>query len=807
MAQEKDEAAIPGKAAPAKAASIPASPAEAAAGEAAPTERVARAESDTAAPDDATPPLASGDVKPDETVLPPDEPAPASPTDSNPEPAIPPSVAGPSSADATENTETDAATAVAAAEPKKIRRILPARPSTAALGAAAFTTRTPWTHLRKLTVTVIVAWVLVLAGLISDHLLGLSSLFCDGVYVLAAVVAGAFPALELVRRLRQFTVPTALLPLIAALGAWIVGDWRDAAILLACYTTLLALHELIVRRSERPVQMLVAARATEANLAASASPIPIKEVTVGDTIRVGKDEVVPLDGFVETGATTVDQSIVTGSSEPIEKQRGSDLYAGSRNLGSEIEVRVARRPSQRTITRVARLARQALPHPSRAQQMLDELAGKYALAMLVVGALALLVLLTAGDHSWETSLQRVVAFLIAASPAPLLLTVATAYRSAMANAIRNGVLFRGQDELEILGTVKTIAFDKTGTLTQGKPAVAGVVNCTTGWSDDEILLRAAAAELRSGHRLGGAIVNTVQARNLDIPAPSEYTPSPGKGIIATVDDRTVAVGNANLFAELGVNIWRAIEISADMRDDGQSAVLVGDRENVRGVIGVSDPLRPEAPNIVADLGNLKIRRTAMLTGDDEVVAKVIADDAGLREVYADLLPEEKLGVIRQMEQSAAVGVIAGAGENSPTLAIATSGIALGSVASDVTREPAGVLLFGGELSELPYAIWIAQIARRTTNVGLMLLIGVMAVLATGALVVGIPALVVILIAFVVTLAVLLAALRLLGLTRRLPRRRLVTELSSDSGEPAVVVALPKPRYVIDDDEDDDEDDL
>jgi cation transport ATPase len=228
---------------------------------------------------------------------------------------------------------------------------------------------------------------------------------------------------------------------------------------------------------------------------------------------------------------------------------------------------------------------------------------------------------------------------------------------------------------------------------------------------------------------------------------------------------------------------------------------------VRGVIGVSDPLRPEAPEIVADLGYLSIRRTAMLTGDDEVVAKVIADDAGLREVYADLLPEEKLGVVRQMEQGAPVGVIAGAGENSPTLAIATSGNALGSIASDVTREPAGVLLFGGELAELPFALWIAQIARRTTNVGLILLIGVMAVLATGALVVGIPPLAVILIAFVATLVVMLAGLRLLRLTRRMPRRRIVTERLSDSDTPAVLVALPKPRYVIDDDEGDDEDDL
>ena len=267
----------------------------------------------------------------------------------------------------------------------------------------------------------------------------------------------------------------------------------------------------------------------------------------------------------------------------------------------------------------------------------------------------------------------------------------------------------------------------------------------------------------------------------------------------------MAVGNANLFAELGVNIWRAIEISADMRDEGQSAVLVGDRENVRGVIGVSDSLRPNAPEIVDDLSHLKIRRTAMLTGDDEVVANVIASAAGLREVYADLLPEEKLGVVRQMEQSAPVGMIAGAGENSPTLAIATSGIALGSASSDVTREPAGVLLFGGELSELPFALWIAQTARRTTNVGIGLLIAVMAILATGALVVGIPPLAVILISFAVTLLVLLAGVRLLTVTRRMPRRRAIPAPLVDTDTPSATTPLPKPRYVIDDDEDDEDD--
>ena len=693
-------------------------------------------------------------------------------------------------------------------ETKTIRRILPARPSTTALGSASLAARAPWTQLRKLTLTVILAWVLFLLGLASVYLLGRSHLFTAGVFGLAAIVAGIFPIVGLVRQARGYTVPVALLPVIAAAGAMMIGHWRDAALLLACYASVLALHSRIVRQSEEPLHALAAARVSQATLSGSERALPLKEVTVRDTIRIEKDEIVPLDGYVDSGSTTVDQSIVTGSSVPVAKHRGSDLYAGSRNLAEPLDLRVARRPSQRTIVRVAKVAKTALPHPSRAQQMLEEIAGIYALAMLAVGALAFLVLLILGDHSWRIALERVVSFLIAAAPAALLLTIGTAYRAGMANALRHGVLFRGQDELEILGTVQTIAFDKTGTLTQGKPAVSGVVNCATGWSDDEILVWAASAELHSGHRLGRAIVDAAQERSLTVPEPAECIPSPGKGIVSTVENRTVAVGNANLFAELGVNIWRATEISADMRDEGRSAVLVGDRENVRGVIGVSDPLRPEAPEIVANLDSLRIRRTVMLTGDDEVVASVIADEAGLHEVYADLLPEEKLGVVRQMEQGAPVGMIAGAGENSPTLSIATAGIALGSIAADVTREPAGVLLFGGELSELPFALWIAQAARRTTNIGLVVLIGVMAVLATGALVVGIPPAAVILVWFVTTLAVLLAGLRLLHASRHLPRHRPVARFPAKEGDLSIPAGeLPKPRYIIDDDEDDDEDDL
>lgn len=776
MAHDKEAAAVPGEplpddalpAAGAPSHDLPATAADA------PADAIEGRESDVAAASDTEMPESAAAVA---------------------EPGSDPEVTG----------EEDTALVADAEPPKKLRRIGPARSSTPQTSHSVAAARQAWSLLRKLTIAVLLSWSLIAIGVIAHRLLGRSPHFSDGLFVAAALVATVFPGRELVRQLRQFAVPATLIPFVAALGAMLAGHWLGAAILLACYATLLAVHELIAHKSDAPLQNLVAARPTQAILSGAFTPLPLKEITVGDTVQVGKDEIVPVDGFVESGMTTVDQSIVTGSAEPVEKQRGSDVYAGSRNLGADIEVRVARRPSQRTIARVARLAKSAMPHPSRAQQLLEDVVGKYTIGILIVALAAFLVLLALGGHTWNTALERTVAFLIAASPAALLLTIPSVYRAAMANAMRHGVLFRGQDELETLGTVETIAFDKTGTLTAGKPVVTGVVNCNTGWSDAEVLQRAASAELRSGHRLGIAIVNAAQAGELEIPEPATSTPSPGKGIVAVVDGRTVAVGNANLFAELGVNIWRAIEISADMRAEGQSAVLVGDQENVRGVIGVSDPLRPEAPEIVADLGSLRIRRTAMLTGDDEVVASVIAAEAGVREVYADLLPEEKLGVVRQMEQSAPVGMIAGAGENSPPLAIATSGIALGSVASDVTREPAGVLLFGGELAELPFALWIAQVARRTANAGIVLVIGMMAVLATGALVVGIPLLVVTLLSFVAALLVLLAALRLFDLHRRWPRQPTPPAGVASAAVSTGARPLPKPRYIIDEDDEDDDD--
>lgn len=788
MAQDKDEAAIPDETAPEE-------PTRIASSSESETDRSPGSEPSESTDAQIAPPATQlGDLMDTDSAPTPVESGDGNDTES-PEPAPAASESGTAESEA------------APPDAKPVRRILSVRSASTPPALSSLGARAPWTHLRKLTAAVVASWALVFAGFISAYLLGSSHLVSNGIFALALVVASIFPGIELVQQARRFTVPVVMLLVVAAFGAIIIGHWRDAALLLSCYLTLVAVRELIVRKSAEPLQALATARVSQARPAGGDRFVPIKEVTAGDTIRIDTNEIVPLDGFVERGTTTVDESIVTGSSDPVEKQRGSDLYAGSRNLGDSIEMRVARRPSQRTIVRVAKAARTATNRPSRAQQMLDDIAGVYALAMLAAAVLALLVLVLLGDHAWRNALERVVAFLIAASPAALLLSAAVAYRAAMANAIRNGVLFRGQDELEILGTVRTIAFDKTGTLTRGKPVVTGVVNCATGWTDDEILSRAASAELRSGHRLGGAIVDAARGGGLDIPDPASHTPSPGKGIVATVDGRTVAVGNANLFAELGVNTWRATEISADLRDEGRSAVLVGDKENVRGVIGVSDPLRPEAPAIVADLASLHIRRTAMLTGDDETVARVIADEAGLREVYADLLPEEKLGVVRQMEQGAPVGMVAGAGENSPTLSIATSGIALGSVAADVTREPAGVLLFGGELAELPFAIWIAQTARRTTTVGLLLLIGVMAVLATGALVVGIPPVAVILVWSGVALVVLLAGLRLLWATRRLPRRRVVPALPADGEISPVTIELPRPRYVIDDDDEDDDDDL
>jgi Cd2+/Zn2+-exporting ATPase len=595
----------------------------------------------------------------------------------------------------------------------------------------------------RLVVAAIGCWVFIALGLIADHLLGLPDPVVTTLFLAAYLAGGTFSTITAVRNLANRHVTVDVLMITAAIGAAIIGYWEEGAILLGLFSSSNALEQYALGRTHRAVRSLMDLSPDEAMLLREDLPdgqqmVPVEDLAIGDVVLIRPGERIPVDGVVMTGESACDQAPITGESIPVEKKPGSQVFAGTINTTGSLQVRVTTLAQESMLARIIRIVDEAQGQKSRTQRFTDAFEGKYAIAVILGSIAAFFVFLTLFDYSRSDAFYRAITLLVVASPCALVISTPASTLSGLANAARNGILFKGSGHLENLGMVNTVAFDKTGTLTVGKHRVTDVVSCDTGWTEDEILVRAASAERLSEHHLGAAIVERAIEDGLELQEAANFGSTPGKGIIATLDDLVVAVGNPGFFEDLGVNVWRAAQIAASLRAEGKTAILVGDRDNVRGVIGVADTLRPSAHGVVEELHQLGVRQTVMLTGDHEAVAEVIAEDVGIDEIYADLLPEEKLGVINRMERSGPVAMVGDGVNDAPALATATVGVAMGGAGTDVALETAGVVLVADDLTKLPYAVSLSRRTRRTIVQNLTFSLGVIAILVTSALTIGIP---------------------------------------------------------------------
>jgi len=339
---------------------------------------------------------------------------------------------------------------------------------------------------------------------------------------------------------------------------------------------------------------------------------------------------------------------------------------------------------------------------------------------------------------WYDSFYKAMTLLVVASPCALVISTPSATLSGLANAAKNGILFKGGGYLEDTGLVKTIAFDKTGTLTEGKPSLTDVIPVGEGWTEDQVLRVAASAERLSEHPLALAIVRGAADRAMDIAEATDFRAVTGKGLTAKVDGNEVIIGNDALFAELGIPLNGAVPIANELRAQGKTAMMVGDRSGVYGIVAVADTLRASAKGVVADLHAMGITRTVMLTGDHQDVADAIAREVGIDEVRAGLLPEEKLTVIEELMRDGAVAMIGDGVNDAPALATATVGIAMGGAGTDVALETADMVLMADDLTKLPYAISLSRRTRRTIIQNLTFSLIVIVTLVTAALTIGIP---------------------------------------------------------------------
>ncbi len=511
---------------------------------------------------------------------------------------------------------------------------------------------------------------------------------------------------------RQFGID--LLMVMAAIGAAILGEFSEGALLLFLFGLGHALEEQALDKARNAIHGLAEfiPRTALVKTEIGESILAVDDLKVGTVVIVKPGMRVPVDGEVIAGSTAVDESAITGESVPVNKEPGSQVFTGGVNGDGSMEVRATRLSDDTMLARVVSMVEEAQTQKSNTQRTTEKFSRIFVPLILTADIVMILLLLLFGVPFSDSFLRGMV-LLVAASPCALALGPPSAVIAGIARAARNGVLIKGGVHLENLGDVKAVAFDKTGTLTTGRPEVTDLI--PIGETDVNHWLRmAATAESRSAHPIAQAVVDIATKKGLKLMQVAEVKSITGRGIKADVSGAEVWVGNLKLYHEAHVEIQASIQPQiAKLEEQGKTIMLVGiDRQPV-GIIAVADVMRPELKTVVTQLKQIGIGHTVMLTGDNPRVASHIAQKTGITEYKANLLPEDKVTIIRQLLSSHNKVVMVGDGINdSPALAHASTGIAMGGAGTDLALETADAALMADDLSKLPFAIGLGRATRK-----------------------------------------------------------------------------------------------
>lgn len=576
-------------------------------------------------------------------------------------------------------------------------------------------------------------------GWIADTL-GTPALFHTLFYLGSYLTGGYVGTVTALHALRERRLDVNVLMIVAAIGAASIDYWAEGAMLLFLFSLSNTLQAFAMDRSRNAIRALMKLRPDKALLRAADGTeriVPIQDLQIGDLILVKPGERIAMDGRVAAGTSGVDQSAITGESMPVDKYAGEDVFAGTVNGQGALEIQVTRLAEDTTLARVIELVEQAQGRKATTQRFLDEFEPKYALGVIALSIITLVVSYFVLQHPWDQSFYRAMTLLVVASPCALVISTPASILSAIANAARNGILFKGGSYLEQAATISAIAFDKTGTLTLGKPRVTDIVvssdvlgdkwfdanffehldprgpstpeRCTSA----ELLSLAASVERRSEHSLGNAIVAAAQKQNLELDQVTDVTALPGQGVTGTVNGAVIQIGNKRML-EAANQVWpeplrrRARELEAQ----GKTVVGVSRNNHPLGFIALADTLRPNAPQALEALRARGTKRIIMLTGDTRRAAAAVAQELEIDEFYAELLPQDKVQLLERLAKRDATAMVGDGVNDAPALAVSHLGIAMGAIGSDVALETADVVLMRDDLMRLPFLIDLARRARR-----------------------------------------------------------------------------------------------
>jgi Cd2+/Zn2+-exporting ATPase len=571
--------------------------------------------------------------------------------------------------------------------------------------------------------------------------LGLNSIAVIVLYTISYISGGWFGLLASIEALREKTLNVDLLMIVAALGAAVVGQPAEGAMLLFLFSLSNTLQSYAMDRSRKAIEKLLDLRPALATVRRGSRlvNIPIEKLTLGDVVVVRPGERFPIDGEVLSGTSDVDQATITGESMPVHKEVDDPVFAGTVNGTGSLEIRVTRLAKDTTLARIVKMVEEAQGAKANTQRMLDDFEQVYAIFVLGAAALLVVVPWLFLNQAFYPTFYRAMTWLVVASPCALVISTPASILSAIANGARNGVLFKGGVHLEKTATLKVLAFDKTGTLTLGTPTLTCIHSFDT-MDENELLTLAAALEARSEHPLAKAIVQAAHDRSLDLPPSTSFRAVPGQGVEGHIDGRVLWMGNERLFHERGIEIPVEIKDKAlKLEKDGQTAMYIYCANSSEGasrwlgLVAVADTLREDAIEMIAALKQAGIERVVMLTGDNPHVAAKIAERAGVDEFHAGLLPQDKVTVLQSLQKKYGPVAMVGDGVNdAPSLATADIGIAMGGAGTDVAIETADVVLMSDDLHKIPYAIGLARHSKKVVWQNLSFALAVIVVLVASA---------------------------------------------------------------------------
>src|SRR6056297_1640817 len=550
---------------------------------------------------------------------------------------------------------------------------------------------------KKLRITII-SGLLILAAWIS-YWIGFDRYYFDYLMIIAAVIAGYQVTLNAYNTLKRKVLSIDALVTIAAIGALFIGEYWESAAVTFLFTFGSYLEARTIGKTRNAVFELMEMAPNKASVKRDNKEVKVDadQVNVGEIVIIRPGEKIPVDGKVVKGESDVNQASITGESKPQKKTKDDKVFSGTINGKGYLEVEAKKVGHDTTFSKIIDLVEEAQEEKAPTEKMMEKFSKYYTPGIIVLSIAAYLI---------TFDIRLALTLLVIGCPGALVISTPISIVSGIGNAAKNGVLIKGGKHLEKAGKTDVVVFDKTGTLTQGKPKVTDIKNYNI--SKDELINLSVSAEKNSEHHLAQAVLNLKE--NLDsLKSPDQFKSITGKGIKAKINNDEVLIGNKKLLDEYNINISEnVLKDKYGFNKEGKTTIFVTKNNNVVGLLAISDPPREKAESTITKLKN-KGLKTVMLTGDEEKIAKSIANKLGIDEYKAGLLPEDKVNEIKKIQKQKYIVTMIGDGINdAPSLAVADIGIAMGAAGTDAAIESADIALMADNIEKVPYALGLSK---------------------------------------------------------------------------------------------------